>query len=522
MKFWPKLLLVVVVLLGLVLHLTHLSAFLRYDEAASLVATSGYTLEELRRDFSAEPPLQSFADLDAAIAVDNGRHISDTIATFADDDPHLTPAYFVLNRMWMGVFGDSILSLRGLPFLFSLISVVGLYFLCLELFQSVLVGGLAIAFFILSPVFWNFFTFVRFYSLLIALALTSSLVLLRAIKTRSWVLWSLYGVLLSTSFYTYLFAVFVAIAHLAYVWINHGHPFKKQNRGFALALTAASLSFLPWIGMIAQQTAVSAGKTSWLETEMSLLSRLLAWLHNFSLPFFDIAPLYQPESFLTKLLLIKIPDLIGFLFITYAFYFLIKNTQKNIWTFVVLLTVLTILPLIMLDFQRSMILSIVLRYLLPAYLGIVMAIAHLFSAQLTHTSQRHSASWNFLLLCLLTISLLTLGFDRFQVAQQAQFIKTRATVLSQTAESVIVSDNAYYLVELSYQLDPALKAVLLPQQQPLQSLDTLTQTDSSPIYLFIQDPALYAMIEQSNNLVLTPIQDEAGQVITTQLQRNGK
>ena len=509
------------VFIGLSLNLSELNKYLHLDEAASLVATSGYTLNEIQQEFSDKKNIQKYSYLNSLISVKNSKSIADTTKSLYKDDPHLTPAYFVLNRLWMQLVGESIPAVRFLPFLFSLATLVSLYYLCLELFQSRITGFFSIAFFCVSPAFWEFIAFARFYSFQMFLALTSTLVLLRALKTGSQLLWIVYASLLSLSFYAYLFSVFTAASHFLYVVINYGSPLKKKLRLFVLSLIAAGISFIPWLFVLLGQKTVSEDKTNWLTLNQSFLANFLSWLHNFSLPFFEIKYIYEPGGPLGKLFLIKIPDILAFLLIAYAFYFLVVTTNKKVWSLIISLVVVTILPLIVLDIYGGSILSVVIRYFLVSYLGIVLTMSHLLSRNCTQGGIRRQRLWSVVLMVLLVSSIFTKSAATFKELKTSALWRETVSTLSQTPDSIIVGDNAYYHVLVSRLAQAPLDAFLVPQSSSIESLEKLIISQEGPIYHLVgTGTELENDLEQSTKFVSEPMLSESGKLVGKQLMVN--
>lgn len=77
--------------------------------------------------------------------------ISDTIKSWPVDDSQHPPLYYVMLRLWMQWFGDSVTITRSLSVLISLLVFPCIYWLCMELFESSLVGWVAIALIAVSP-----------------------------------------------------------------------------------------------------------------------------------------------------------------------------------------------------------------------------------------------------------------------------------------------------------------------------------------------------------------------------------
>jgi uncharacterized membrane protein len=511
-----KLALLFTIVLSLIIHVLPINSFFDIDEVATQYQTVGYGLKEIRQEFVSNQNILEFSSLLKSQTVENGKGIADVVQTLRQDDPHLTPFYFGLNHLWMHLMGHTVPVTRLLPFLINIASLFGIYWLCLELFQSELTGWLAATFLAASPIYGQYSIYVRFYSLTTLLILISTTVLLRALRTNSKVHWAAYSLLLSLSFYTYLFSGLVAGGHLLYGLVTQGRLFTKTQRSLVVAFAAACVSFVPWLLVILAQKSVSQNNTNWLKVAPSLLGLVQAWLHNFSAPFLDISQMYAPSGTLQKIVLVKVPDLMGLLLIATAFYILMHTTERRIWVLVVLLTVSTVLPLMLLDSYLKTILSVVIRYLLPAYLGILLAVAYLFSVRLTRTvGQNHL--WQGLLAGVLVCCLATSGFSSLRQLKKQDMSRQLAATLGASPTAIVACDELLNLMEFAYEVKPTLRALLLPKEAPLDVLRRVVESGDGPLYVFPIAPALQAAIAQSPEFVLKPIFSSSGLPIANQL-----
>jgi uncharacterized membrane protein len=73
-----------------------------------------------------------------------------TIKGLITEDAH-PPLYFLTVRFWIQLFGNSIAVTRSFSAFLSLLAFPCLYWLCLELFESSFVAGIAVALFAISP-----------------------------------------------------------------------------------------------------------------------------------------------------------------------------------------------------------------------------------------------------------------------------------------------------------------------------------------------------------------------------------
>jgi uncharacterized membrane protein len=145
--------------------------------------------------------------------IDRQSSIFDTIKVTASGAPQHTPLFFVLIRNWMQWFGNSATTMKSFAAFISLLSFPAIYWLCLELFKSPAVASMSVALIAVSPVHIIHAQNARPRSLWILTILLSSAALLRAIRTSKIRDWTIYGITLGLSLYTFLFSTLVLIAH---------------------------------------------------------------------------------------------------------------------------------------------------------------------------------------------------------------------------------------------------------------------------------------------------------------------
>ena len=161
------------------------------------------------------------------------------------------PLYFVLLHGWMGLFGDSILSIRLMSALPGAITVF------LGTWLTTLIAGrratlLACLLLALLPTAVRYSQEVRMYSLLGVWLLGASLALaywVRAPERGRYLV--IYALLMAAGFYTHYFTAFCVLAHWLYLAL--ARPESPQGRHFIgyrswwLANVAIVLLFLPWL-----------------------------------------------------------------------------------------------------------------------------------------------------------------------------------------------------------------------------------------------------------------------------------
>lgn len=376
--FWFRFLLVIFLLLGIFFRFTNIDKKIYWhDEAYTSLRISGYTMEQVIQNVSARNEI-NIKELQQYQRIRPDSQLIETIKSLAIEDPQHPPLYYVLLRFWAQWFGDSVVVIRSLTILISLLVFPSVYWLCIELFKSSLVGWIAVALLAVSPVHVLFAQEAREYCLSTVTILLSSAALLRAMRLNTKLNWGIYAGTLAISLYTLLLSVLVAIGHGIYVAVNEKFIASKRAIAYLLASSAAILIYLPWLLTIILSFYTFVGTTSWTSRYISKINLFENWLLNFSHIFFDIGS-EPPEIFISLILLILFGS---------SIYILLKTTSQRVWLFILTLMGVTALSLMLPDIILGGQRSIIPRYLFPCYLGIQLTVAYLLATQISSATSR--------------------------------------------------------------------------------------------------------------------------------------
>ena len=378
-----KFLLVVVLAIGIFFRFANLEQKIYWgDEAFTSLWISGHTSTELMSSLFTGEIIQ-VEDFQKYQGIFPGNNVIDTVNALAKDTPLMPPLYFALVRCWVGVFGDSIAAIRALSAVISLFVFPAIYWLCWELFNSSLVGWIAIALTAVCPYQVLYAQEARPYILWAVTILLSSACLLRAIRINKPLNWGIYAIALTASLYTHLFSVFVAVGQGIYLLIIHRFRLNKISINYLLSSLAAVLLFFPWFLCIIkfQQYYPDSSGAS-----IFTLSKRLIGL--FTRCFIDFGSDYS-DSVITLIIMTILSSIIIIL-IGYSFWFLIFHNPVKIWGFV-LLSSLPILPLAVLRdlIKVSQVLLTSPRYLFPVILYVQISVAYLIYIWLQGNQTNH-------------------------------------------------------------------------------------------------------------------------------------
>lgn len=212
-----RFLLIVLLVLGVFFRLVNLDRKVYWhDEAYTSLRIAGYTAEKVNQNlFNGQ--VIGIEDLQKYQRPNPEKGLVDTINTLVIDDAQHPPLYYIVVRLWVQWFGNSVAVTRSLSALISLLVFPLVYYLCLELFESSLVGWVAIALIAVSPFHVLYAQEAREYSLWTVTILLSSWLLLRASRLTSqgreniWQDWGLYAIAFVLSLYTFSLSVLIGI-----------------------------------------------------------------------------------------------------------------------------------------------------------------------------------------------------------------------------------------------------------------------------------------------------------------------
>ena len=485
-----QLLLAIILVLGIFFRLVNLDKKAYWqDETATSLRIAGYTkLEFVQQAFNGQPI--TVKDLQQKYqSLNSEKSLLDTVKALTGRPEH-PPLYYLMARFWAQLFGSSVAVMRSLPALMSLLAFPCIYWLCLELFQSPLVGAIAVALIAVSPIHILYAQEAREYSLWIVAILLSSASLLWAMRVKSVRSWGVYAATIALGLYSHLFFGLVALGQGIYVVALAGFKLSKTVIAYLLALLAGLLTFLPWLWVIITYFIYSINRDrvmSPVSKEITLSLLLGKWFRNLNRVFHDA----DLGSFNIILVILAL----------YSIYFVCRHSPKRIWLFILTLvgvTALTLgLPDLILGGQRS----VRTRYFLPCYLGIELAVAYLLATQ----SSTSVKIWQQKLWQIVTLLLISIGVVSGAISSQAevwwnknisvtQHYPEISQLINQTEEPLLISDGSpTNILTISYFLKPNVKLQLVKQA----NVPNLSN-NSTEVFLFDPSETLLKEFKEKN------------------------
>jgi uncharacterized membrane protein len=455
------------------------------DETFTYLRIYGYTKADLMQEVVNSQILTAGTLLEKYQSPGVGKSIIDTVKGLALEDPKHPPLYFVMTNLWVQCFGSTVAATRSFSAFISLLVFPALYWLCQELFQSKIVGLVAIAIIAVSPFHLVYAQEARMYSFSTLNILLSSAALLRAIRLHTKSSWSIYSVTLLIGLYTNLLFSLVAIGQGLYVAVNQRLRTKKILIAYLSALLAGILAFLPWLFLIITQSDKVQETIKWSKLIVPLNDLVDLWQINWARVFFDITSKSSYSDQLQNNLWFLIIRLLVIL-LFYAVYFLCRKTPKSTWSFILILILLTALAQAIPDLIFGGIRSIIIRYSIPVYLGCHLAVAHLLAqkAILSPNMNLRKYLWRLLLLGLISLQIISCLIilpkkTWWNKAYNSDNIPI-VNIIKQSPKPLIICLKCGRdwgwgnVLSLSYLLEPETKFQLFPETNIKEIPDTFT------------------------------------------------
>ena len=513
---WLRFLIIILLVLGLFFRFVHLDRKIYWmDETYTSLRISGYTESEVAQQLL-EGQVLSLQDLHKYQRLNPEKNFVDTVKGIAAEEPQLPPLYFVLVRFWAQVFGDSVTAIRSFSAFLSLLAFPCIYWLCLELFESPLVGWLACTLLAVSPFQLVYAQEARQYSLWTLAILLSSASLLRAIRINTWRSWAIYAATIAIGLYSHLFFVLVAIAHAIYFFAINPSRWSKTLKAYLLSCLVGIIAFLPWLVVILNNYKQALKMTAAQNTKTPLLFFIKSWFGNLSRNFIDTgfssnSPFAAPWY---SLVFPSISVLVIIALVAYSLYVLARYSPKKTWLFIFILIGVTSLAIIIPDLILGRRTSVTGRYMIPSFLGIQLAVSYLLGSKVNPTlpSNWQNQFWKLTLLALLTSGVISCAvvsqaetwwnnLTDTHNQQLAQLINPASSpLIIQEIDSSPPRYNVFNLVSLSYILKPDVKFKFIPK-------DTVTEIPQEFSNVFFMAPSnvLKSGIEKEYQAKIEPL-----------------
>lgn len=455
---WLKYTIVLMLVLGLCFRLVNLDRKVYWtDETYTSLRISGYTQAEFVAEvFTGK--VVSVADLQRYQRLSAEKGWGDAFHAFKGNAEH-SPLYFILARFWVQAFGSSIAAVRSLSVLLSLLTFPCLYWLCRELFNQPAVAGVAMAIVAVSPLHVLYAQEARPYTLWTVATLLSCAALLRAMRSPRG--WGIYAATIALGLYVHLLFGLVAIAHALYVAIVEKFRLTPVSLSYFKSATAGLLAFLPWLTIALLNLERIQQTTASLNLRHSVDSVFDRWFRNLNLVFVN----QDLGSANLILVLLSIA----------ALSFLCRTMPRRVWLFVLLLVAVTSLPLAFADLIWGGQRSLRLRYLIPCYVGLQIAIAYLLTRLTIYLRGWQGRLGRIALTTLLLAGVLGCLLSAYaevwwnKSVSRTSYFPAVARLINQVDRPLVISDGEPIdILSFSYELKPNVRLQLTTEPQKLR------------------------------------------------------
>lgn len=456
---------VIVVGIGVLLRLLNLSGKVFWiDEAFTALRISGFSESDLLQAWNSTPLTTAGELLQYQFPAPDTNFIN-TIRGLATWEPQLPPLYFVLTRWWVQVLGDSVATIRSFSAIASIATLPMVALLSRELFATKATAYIAVALMSVSPFQVLYAQEARPYSLWTLGTIAMSWALLRALRSRTWQAWLVYGILTTLTLYTFIYTAFVLLAHGFYVvWQRRSHW-----RPFWLAGGASVLLFLPWVWAIAVNYQTGLDNAAWqFQTGRQRAFALpLRWLLSVTRNFADFEQTYPfSPSQLWPYGLVVFGAIGG---VGYSGYRLVKTTQPDTWKFLLLLLAVPALGVILPDVLLGGQQSTATRYFVPCGIALSLIVAN----ALALLWQQRFGKW--VLAGVLTLGLLSCMTNLLSVAgwhKTGSYLPFTSAAINATPKPLVISGSDVWILSMAHYLLPETPVLMVPKLADTPGLPT--------------------------------------------------
>jgi uncharacterized membrane protein len=479
---WLRFLMIFLLAMGILFRFVNLEGKIySHDEIYTSLRISGYTVDEVKQEIFNDRVIsqESFTKFQQP---HREKGFSSIIMSLATEDLQYPPVYYLIARLWVQIFGNTVTVIRSLSAVISLLVFPAIYWLCRELFHvPFTVPGFAIALMAISPIhilyaqqaspdiLWLVTIILCHAALLRSLRLeTKSEQELATAKQNpdSLTTWGIYVLTLTFSLYTSCWTVFVALAHFIYVMLIHRFEITVTVRAYLFALSLVFFAFLPWMMIVLGNFFEFVLSGNMLKEETSLMTVISLTLMQISRIFFDL-------NFRCTNPVVYLVVNIFIILVGYAIYWLWRTTNYKTWLFIVMLILVPLLPIMLPNLFSQAIKKNLAAYLIPVYLGIQLAVAYLLAIQIYNGNVSRRRLWQMIFLLLVICGLVSSRvsyeynswWNQGISANNVQF----AEMINQTKSPLLISDaqanNYVNVFSLSYLLQPKVRFILVNNQQ---------------------------------------------------------
>ncbi len=483
-----------------------------HDEAYTSLWISGFHWSEVSNDLADREVTPR--DILRYQRINPDRSVVDTVRALADYDPHHPPLYYALVRIWAGLAGDSVGSVRSLSALAGVVVLPLIFWLCRLLFEKRSVAWVAVALVAVSPFHILYAREARQYTLWMVLTLLSTVALLRATDSRSVRAWCAYSLTVAAGLYVHLLFFTVLAAHGMYVGLAVLQPWRpragrlfREYGAFGLSSLVGLLLFMPWGYMFLHNTAKSATLYSWVRKPISPLLLFTRWGFDYSILFLDTDCSGKfAEPFSAATLTVRLLQGFVLLGLFYAVWFIWRKARRQTALLVLTLIGGPFLVLAAADFVLGGWGSAVARFLVPSYLGVHIAMAYLLATKIE--SERKPA-WAIAAVSLLLAGTLScvmiVRAERWWHKTINYYTPEVTSIINHSSHPLLITPMSGQVLSIAHGLHDHVRILPVTEQAALGALE-----NEKEVFFYDPDGRLAERIAKIPGITSTPWSERAG------------
>lgn len=286
------------------------------------------------------------------------------IVALSSGDIH-PPLYYIILKIWMMVFGDSVFAIRFLSVTLSMLSLIFIYKICNLIFKDSLQTFLVIFLYAVSPLNIYYSQEARMLNLNLLLCLGSIYYFIQLINNYGKKNSFFYVIFSFLALYTHYFASFIIFTEFLIILFEYRSKVlsKQIFKKILWKIVIAVLLFLPWIPVFVSQT--SKGQ-AW-RSQQGIWKVTVGVYEYFREMFFSYYAAYESNLVIYIVTVLTVFIILFFIYRLIKFYKSNDRKDKHLF-YISLLFLVPLLIATIISFRQSILLSRYLSILVPLIL----------------------------------------------------------------------------------------------------------------------------------------------------------
>ena len=244
------------------------------------------------------------------------------------------------------------------------------------------------------------------------------------------------------------------------------------------------------------------------KTVLPFLRLVGRWVLNIGRSFYDgsLPGLNQYDLQLSQPNMVALIMLACLLVVIYSFYYLVKNSEKKIWLFIISLAAVPSIPFVILDCLFGGVRSTIPRYFIPCYIALQLAVAYCLGHQIKNVRLHGLKSlWRTLAVALLlagSIASIRLSLAETWWTKYSNYYDLEvAAIINSASQPVVLGEEPSPLISLSYLLESDVFVQMLDRKNPVRAPEV------NSLFVYNSD-RLRQSLEEQNGYCSTRLYDQ--------------